>query len=210
MEKSYLHKESDRAMLGYEKEQKSLTKEQKLSVGLLSVGTFLEYFDLMLYVHMAILLNELFFPKFDPFINSLLTAFTFCSTYLLRPFAALIFGWIGDNIGRKATVSVTTVMMSFSCFIIFILPTYSTIGITASVVMIVCRVIQGMSSIGEIVGVRLYLTEMVKPPIQYFAVSLVSSFALIGGLAALVVGWCCISMFFNWRLAFLFGRAPSS
>ena len=77
--------------------QHSLTREQKEAVGLLSIGTFLEYFDLMLYVHMAVLLNELFFPKYDPFTNSLLSAFAFCSTYLLRPFGALLFGYIGDN-----------------------------------------------------------------------------------------------------------------
>ncbi|MFU7503385.1 MAG: hypothetical protein ACE1S7_08455, partial [Candidatus Tisiphia sp.] len=53
-------------MIGYQQEQRSLTKEQKSAVGLLSIGTFLEYFDLMLYVHMAVFLNELFFPKSDP------------------------------------------------------------------------------------------------------------------------------------------------
>ena len=58
-------------------EQKSLTKEQKEAIGLLSIGTFLEYFDVMLYVHMAVLLNELFFPKTDPFTASLLAAFAF-------------------------------------------------------------------------------------------------------------------------------------
>ena len=58
-------------------EQRSLTKEQKEAVGLLSIGTFLEYFDLMLFVHMAVLLNDLFFPKTDPFTASLLAAFAF-------------------------------------------------------------------------------------------------------------------------------------
>ncbi|XVN42608.1 MAG: hypothetical protein RCG15_08535 [Candidatus Rickettsia vulgarisii] len=57
--------------------QTNLTKEQREAVGLLSVGTFLEYFDLMIYVHMGVILNELFFPKFDPFITAMLTAFTF-------------------------------------------------------------------------------------------------------------------------------------
>ena len=61
-------------------EQQSLTREQKEAVGLLSIGTFLEYFDLMLYVHMAVLLNELFFPESDSTTKALLLAFTFCST----------------------------------------------------------------------------------------------------------------------------------
>lgn len=135
-------------------EQRTLTREQKEAVGLLSIGTFLEYFDLMLFVHMAVLLNELFFPKTDPFTASLLAAFAFCSTYLLRPIGALIFGYIGDNIGRKHTVIITTMMMSGSCVVMSVLPTYAEIGITASYTIIICRIIQGMSSMGEIIGAQ--------------------------------------------------------
>ncbi|OZG31371.1 MFS transporter [Rickettsia endosymbiont of Culicoides newsteadi] len=61
----------------------SLTREQKEAVGLLSIGTFLEYFDLMLYVHMAVLLNELFFPKTDPSTTAIYSATAFCSTFFL-------------------------------------------------------------------------------------------------------------------------------
>ena len=66
-------------------------------------------------VHMAVLLNELFYPKADAHAAALFAAAAFCSTYLLRPFGALIFGWIGDNIGRKSTVVITTALMSISC-----------------------------------------------------------------------------------------------
>jgi len=89
----------------------SLSSNQKEAIGLLQIGTFLEYFDLMLYVHMIVLLNELFFPKTDPHTAALLTALAFCSTYVLRPFGALIFGWLGDNIGRKTTVVITTLLI---------------------------------------------------------------------------------------------------
>ncbi len=116
-------------MIGYQQEQRSLTKEQKEAVGLLSIRTFLEYFDLMLYVHMAVLLNELFFPKADPLISSLLSATAFCSTYIFRPVGALIFGWLGDNIGSKVTVVITTFMMAISCITMDNLPTYAQIGI---------------------------------------------------------------------------------
>ena len=95
----------------------SLTSQQKQAIGLLSIGTFLEYFDLMLYIHMAVLLNGLFFEPSDPFTASLYTAFAFCSTYVLRPLGALVFGWIGDNVGRKHTVVITTAMMSISCVV---------------------------------------------------------------------------------------------
>ena len=141
-------------------EQQKLTKEQKEAIGLLSIGTFLEYFDLMLYVHMAVLLNELFFPKTDPNTASLITAFSFCSIFVFRPFGALIFGYIGDNIGRKATVVITTFLMSISCIVMATLPTYAQIGITASWIITICRVVQGMSSMGEIVGAEMYLTQI--------------------------------------------------
>ena len=119
----------------------ALKREQKEAVGLLQIGTFLEYFDLMLYVHMAVLLNELFFPKTDPHTTALLTAFAFCSTFVLRPFGALLFGWIGDNIGRKTTVVITTMMMSLSCIVMASLPTYEQIGITAAWVITICRIL---------------------------------------------------------------------
>jgi MFS family permease len=188
-------------------EQQKLTREQKEAIGLLSIGTFLEYFDLMLYVHMAVLLNELFFPKTDPFTASLLTAFAFCSTYLLRPFGALIFGYIGDNIGRKATVIITTLLMAFSCFVMAILPTYAQIGIMASWLVTICRIVQGMTSMGEFIGAQLYLTEITKPPIQYPVVSLTSVFSVLGGTAALAVSSLATtsSLDLNWRTAFWFG-----
>jgi MHS family proline/betaine transporter-like MFS transporter len=121
--------------------QTKLTKEQKQAVGLLSIGTFLEYFDLMLFVHMAIILNELFFPKYDPHMTSLLAAFAFCSTYLLRPVGALIFGYIGDRYGRKNTVILTTFMMSSSCLVMAFIPTYNEIGLTATYAIIICRIV---------------------------------------------------------------------
>src|SRR5476651_952033 len=100
----------------------SLKKEQKQAVGLLQIGTFLEYFDLLLYVHMAVLLNDLFFPKTDLHTQALLTACTFCSTWVLRPFGAMLFGYIGDNYGRTTTVIITTMLMALSCLIMATLP----------------------------------------------------------------------------------------
>ena len=101
----------------------SLKREQKEAIGLLQIGTLLEYFDLMLYVHMAVLLNELFFPKTEPHTAALLTALTFCSTFVLRPFGALICGHIGDTFGRKPTVVITTSMMAMFCVLMANLPT---------------------------------------------------------------------------------------
>lgn len=182
-----------------------LNRDQGESVALLSIGTFLEYFDLMIYIHMAVLLNELFFPKTDAHTASLLTAFAFCSTYLLRPIGALIFGYIGDHIGRKVTVVITTTMMSFSCLIMANLPTYAQIGITAAWVVTICRIIQGMSSMGEISGAQLYLSETLQPPARYSAVAFLAFAVSLGTSAALGLASFVTSFGLNWRLAFWVG-----
>ena len=184
----------------------NLTKKEKEAIGLLSLGTFLEYFDLMLYVHMAVVLNDLFFPKTTNYNDTqLLSSFAFCSTYLLRPVGALILGYIGDQIGRKVTVIITTAMMALTCLAMANLPTYAQIGITASWLITICRVIQGLSSMGEMIGAQLYLTETIKPPKRYFIVAIVVVASAFGGLAALLVATIVTLYGSNWRLAFLFG-----
>ncbi|WP_417905197.1 MFS transporter [Candidatus Tisiphia endosymbiont of Micropterix aruncella] len=192
-------------MIKYPQEQRSLTREQKEAVGLLSIGTFLEYFDLMLYIHMVVFLNELFFEPTDSLSTSLMMSFAFCTTFVFRPVGALIFGWLGDNIGRKSTVIITTFMMAASCFVMANLPTYAQIGIAATWIITICRVVQGMTSMGESVGAGLYLTETINPPIQYVSVTLIALFASLGSIGALGIASLVTSYGFNWRLAFWIG-----
>jgi MFS transporter, MHS family, proline/betaine transporter len=182
-----------------------LKRDQKEAIGLLQIGTFLEYFDLMIYVHMAVVLNELFFPPSDPKTAAILTAFAFCSTYVLRPFGALIFGYVGDNFGRKPTVIITTTIMACCCLMMANLPTYAEIGITAAITVSVLRIMQGMSSMGEIMGAQIYITEILRPPIQYAAVCSVGLMASVGTMAALGVATLSTRIGLNWRLAFWFG-----
>ena len=183
----------------------SLTRNQREAIGLLQIGTLLEYFDLMLYVHMAVLLNELFFPKTDAHTASLLSAFAFCSTFVLRPFGALLFGYIGDHLGRKTTVILTTMMMSLSCIVMANVPTYAQIGIAASWIVTICRVLQGLSSMGEIVAAEVYLSELIKPPVQYPAVGLMACSSAFGTMMALAVAMIVFSLHLEWRVAFWFG-----
>ena len=183
----------------------ALNRDQKEAVGLLQMGTFLEYFDLMLYVHMAVFLNDIFFPKSDPHTGSLLAAFAFCSSYILRPFGALIFGYIGDNMGRKATIILTTILMSVSCLVMANLPTYAQIGITAAWAVTLCRMVQGISSMGEMVGAEIYLTEITKPPYSYVAVGLVAVAGALGSSGALVVATITTNYNIDWRIAFWIG-----
>lgn len=182
-----------------------LDRERKEAVGLLQIGTFLEYFDLMLYVHMAVVLNDLFFPKTDPFTAKLLTAFAFSSTFVFKPFGALLFGYIGDKIGRKATVVITTMIMSVTCFVMATLPTYAQIGITASVGITICRMLQGISSLGESIGSEIYLCEITKPPVRYPLVGLIGVAGAFGSMASLGAADALISLGLEWRYVFLLG-----
>ncbi len=160
----------------------------------------------MLYVHMAVLLNELFFPKTDAHTATIYSAAAFCSTFVFRPFGALLFGWVGDNYGRKSSVVITTFLMAISCAIMATLPTYAQIGITATWLITICRIVQGVSSLGEIVGAELYLTELIKnPAIQYPVVAIISCFAGFGSVAALGVASIVTSQGFSWRIAFFIG-----
>ncbi|MCE3230615.1 MAG: transporter [Alphaproteobacteria bacterium] len=156
---------------------------------------------------MAVLLNELFFPKTDPYTASILTAAAFCSTYIFRPIGALIFGWIGDHIGRKPTIIITTSMMAVSCIVMANLPTYAQIGITAAWIMIFCRIAQSVSSMGEIVGAEIYLTETIQRPDRYAVTAFLDVSTELGALFALGIAFFVTSSGLNWRLAFWAGAA---
>ena len=186
-------------------ELSKLDAKTKESIFLLQIGTFLEYFDLMLFVHMAVILNELFFPQYDPFTTSLLSAFAFCSTFAFKPIGALLFGYIGDKVGRKHTVVITTMIMAISCLIMANVPTYAQIGITASWVITICRSLQGMSSIGESVGAELYTAEMIKPPLRYRAVGLIGFAGVVGMVASLIVARIVLGLEISWRIIFWIG-----
>ena len=154
---------------------------------------------------MAILLNDLFFPKSDPTTTQLLTAFAFCSTFMLRPIGGLIMGKIGDAMGRKATIILTTFLMSMACLLMAKLPTYAEIGIYATFGVILCRVMQGFSSLGEAMGALLYMNEFLKSPNRYVASGIIDFAARLGTMFALAVASFALFADFNWRLAFWIG-----
>lgn len=123
----------------------------------------------------------------------------------MRPIGALIFGYIGDTVGRKPTVILTTMMMSISCIVMANLPTYAEIGITAAWLVTGCRITQGLSSMGEIMGAEIYVTEITKPPVQYPAVAFIGIAAYAGTVVALAIASLVTHFTFNWRLAFWVG-----
>lgn len=182
-----------------------LSADQKQMLKLLGIGTFLEYFDLFLYAHMAVLLNGLFFPPAVSSSQSLLAAFAFCSSFVFRPIGAWLLGSIGDKYGRKITVIITTFITSATCFVMAFLPTYKQAGMLATWAMLLCRMLQGLASMGEIVAAQLLLTETIPLPARFPAVGLITIFADIGGVTAIAVAMLSTSYRFNWRIAFMIG-----
>ena len=186
---------------------KKLVKQQKEAIALLSFGTLLEYFDLMLYVHLSVLLNDLFFPKTDPMMAKLLGATAFCMTFVLRPAGGYIIGRIGDVIGRKATIYITTFIMAGTCVTMAALPTYEEVGIWATVMILLCRMFQGFSSLGEVIGAGVYLFETLKSPHKYVANAIIDMASRAGGFFALGIATLVFDSNFSWRYAFLIGAA---
>ena len=184
-----------------------LNKDKFDSIFLLSIGTFLESFDLYLYIHLAVLLNDLFFPQSNPTTAYLLSATAFAMTFILRPVGGFVIGKIGDKVGRTSTIMITTFFMAIACVGIATIKTYEEIGITATIVVIICRILQGFSSLGEYSGATIYLSETLKSPYKYIATSIVMLGGQIGATFTLVVAYFSLSSIFDWRVAFYIGTS---
>src|SRR3954466_3309028 len=123
--------------------------EEKRVIFASSLGTVFEWYDFYLYATLAPFFAALFFPKGND-TAALLSAFaTYAAGFLVRPFGALVFGRIGDIVGRKYTFLVTITVMGASTFAVGLLPTYSAIGWTAPVLLVLLRLLQGLALGGE-------------------------------------------------------------
>jgi MHS family proline/betaine transporter-like MFS transporter len=126
-------------------------------------------------------------------------------TFALRPIGGYVIGRIGDAIGRKHTVLITTFLMAGSCLTMGMFPTYAEIGIWATVAILLCRMVQGFSSLGEIIGAGVYLAETLKSPYKYIANGLIDVQIRMGGFFALGVASLVLNSNFSWRYAFFIG-----
>jgi len=168
-------------------------------------ATFLEYFDLMLYVHMASILNDIFFDSNNDFTQKYISAFSFCSTFCFKPFGGVVLGYLGDKYGRKSLLIFSTFTMAFCCLVIANLPPFAQIGITASIVITLCRLIQGVASMGEVGSSEIYMAENLSPPERYFSTALISYAGVLGMSFALLVAKLILAFNLDWRMVFWFG-----
>ena len=129
-----------------------------------SIGSALEWYDFFLYgTAAALVFGELFFPKSDPVVGTLLSFLTFGVGFVVRPFGGLLFGILGDRYGRKPVLVATLLMIGIGTTAIGFLPTYATVGHAAWIALVVLRLIQGLAVGGEYGGAVVYVAEHSRP-----------------------------------------------
>lgn len=150
-------------------------------------GNTMEYFDNLVYVHMLVIITPLFFPTTDPLALSILAATGFSINYVARPFGALLFGYIGDKVGRRISLYISITLMFLATGFIGVLPTYAQTGIYASAGLLILRFLQGLSCSGEASGALIYVMESVPKNKRYFYSALYNATITGGGVIAAFV-----------------------
>ena len=152
------------------------------------VGTALEWYDFFIYgTAAALVFGGLFFPDSAPAVGSLLAFATFGVGFVFRPLGGILFGHIGDRIGRRATLILTTLIMGISTGVIGLLPTYDTIGVAAPVLLVLLRVVQGLGAGAEFGGASTLLAEHAPPDRRGYYTSFAQMGVQIGLLSGTIV-----------------------
>ncbi|MDR9834520.1 MFS transporter [Herbaspirillum huttiense] len=138
---------------------RGITPEEKKVIFASSLGTVFEWYDFYLYGSLAAIIAKQFFAGTDPNTAFIFALLAFAAGFIVRPFGALVFGRLGDLVGRKYTFLVTILIMGASTFIVGVLPNYNSIGITAPIILIILRILQGLALGGEYGGAATYVAE---------------------------------------------------
>lgn len=150
-----------------------------------SVGTLIEWYDFYIFGSLAPIIAAQFFPKTDPTAALLSTLATFAAGFIVRPFGALVFGRLGDVVGRKYTFLLTLILMGGSTFAIGLVPSYETIGFAAPLIVLLLRLIQGLALGGEYGGAATYVAEHAPPEKRGMYTSWIQTTATLGLLLSL-------------------------
>ena len=137
----------------------AMTGEEKKVIFASSLGTVFEWYDFYLYGTLAVIIGNQFFSALDPASRTIFSLLAFAAGFLVRPFGALVFGRLGDMIGRKYTFLITILIMGLSTFIVGVLPSYASIGVAAPIILIGLRMLQGLALGGEYGGAATYVAE---------------------------------------------------
>jgi MFS family permease len=163
-----------------------LTKEERKVIFASSLGTIFEWYDFYLYGSLATVIAKQFFIG-DPTTSFIFALLAFAAGFIVRPFGALVFGRLGDMIGRKYTFLVTILIMGGSTFIVGLLPGYASIGIAAPIVLVTLRILQGLALGGEYGGAATYVAEHAPHGRRGYFTSWIQTTATLGLFLSLLV-----------------------
>jgi len=156
-------------------------------IGASSVGTLIEWYDFYIFGSLATVIASQFFPKTNPTAALLSTLATFAAGFIVRPFGALVFGRLGDMVGRKYTFLLTLVIMGGSTFAIGLVPSYESIGFAAPIIVLILRLLQGLALGGEYGGAATYVAEHAPANRRGFYTSWIQTTATLGLFVSLGV-----------------------
>ena len=166
---------------------RSITSEERKVIFASSLGTVFEWYDFYLYGTLAAVIGTQFFSALDPNSQMIFSLLAFAAGFIVRPFGALVFGRLGDLVGRKYTFLVTILIMGSSTFLVGLLPPYATIGIAAPIILIGLRLLQGLALGGEYGGAATYVAEHAPPGKRGAFTSWIQTTATLGLFLSLLV-----------------------
>ena len=165
----------------------AMTSEQRMVIFASSLGTVFEWYDFYIYGTLGVFLAKYFFSNVPPNVGFIFALLAFAAGFAVRPFGALIFGRIGDMIGRKYTFLVTMSLMGIGTFFIGVLPGYASWGLAAPIVLIGLRLVQGLALGGEYGGAAIYVAEHAPKNKRGFYTSWIQTTATVGLFMALLL-----------------------
>ena len=164
-----------------------MTREEKKVILASSAGTIFEWYDFYLYGSLAAIIGAQFFTPFPEATRNVFALLAFAAGFIVRPFGALVFGMLGDLIGRKYTFLMTILIMGFSTFIVGLLPNYFSWGIAAPIILIALRMAQGLALGGEYGGAAVYVAEHAPANQRGYFTAFIQTTATLGLLLSLIV-----------------------
>lgn len=167
--------------------KRPMTKEERKVILASSAGTIFEWYDFYLYGSLAAIIGAQFFSSFPEATRNVFALLAFAAGFLVRPFGALVFGRLGDLVGRKYTFLITILIMGISTFVVGLLPSYETIGWLAPVTLIALRMLQGLALGGEYGGAVVYVAEHAPNGRRGYFTSWIQTTATLGLLLSLMV-----------------------
>ncbi len=200
-------------MIGIKPTNNHLTREQSHKVLLAGfIGNVVEWYDFALYGYMAVIIGQRFFPHEDPTASLLASYGVFAAGFVMRPLGAAVFGWLGDTIGRGRVMFISVAMMALPTIALGLLPDYDAIGVMAPVLLVIIRLVQGVSVGGEFSSSVTYLVETAPENAR----GLTGSWANVGSMSGMLLGSVAAATVttvfpteilnsWGWRLPFLFG-----